>query len=103
VQILKPPAMVNPGVYPKPIPRGGMGKPVNQKRILRPFPNHDDGHRGPTRHEKTPHDYVYGSEWLCADDGKAGCCRRTRHRGIGLPLTTGKAEAGTLPSVVEGL
>jgi hypothetical protein len=25
------------------------------------------------------------------------------HRGIGLPLITGKAEAGTLPSAVEGL
>jgi hypothetical protein len=25
------------------------------------------------------------------------------HRGIGLPLTTGKAEAGCLPSVVEGM
>jgi hypothetical protein len=30
VQILKQVAMVNPGVYPKPIPFGGMGKPVNQ-------------------------------------------------------------------------
>jgi hypothetical protein len=28
--ILKPPAMVTPGVYPKPIPLSGMGKPVNQ-------------------------------------------------------------------------
>ena len=27
VQILKLPAMVNPGVYPKPIPFDGMGKP----------------------------------------------------------------------------
>jgi hypothetical protein len=30
VQILKAPAMANPGIYPKPIPFGGMGKPVNQ-------------------------------------------------------------------------
>jgi hypothetical protein len=30
VEVLKPPAMINPGVYPEPIPFGGMGKPVNQ-------------------------------------------------------------------------
>jgi hypothetical protein len=29
-QILKLPAMINPGVNSKPIPFGGMGKPVNQ-------------------------------------------------------------------------
>ena len=37
-QILKPPAMVDPGVYPKPIPFGGMGKPVNQNGFSDPFP-----------------------------------------------------------------
>jgi predicted extracellular nuclease len=37
-QILKPPAMVNPGVYPKPIPFGGMGKPVNQNGYSDHFP-----------------------------------------------------------------
>jgi endonuclease/exonuclease/phosphatase family metal-dependent hydrolase len=37
-QILKPPAMVNPGVYPKPIPFGGMGKPVNQNGFSDHFP-----------------------------------------------------------------
>jgi hypothetical protein len=30
VKIFKLSAMVNPGVYPKPIPFGGMGKPVNR-------------------------------------------------------------------------
>jgi hypothetical protein len=30
VQIFKLPAMVNPGATQKPIPFGGMGKPVNQ-------------------------------------------------------------------------
>jgi hypothetical protein len=38
VQILKPPAMVAPGVYPKPIPFGGMGKPVNQNGFSDHFP-----------------------------------------------------------------
>ena len=38
VQILKPPAMVTPGVYPKPIPFGGMGKPVNQNGFSDHFP-----------------------------------------------------------------
>jgi hypothetical protein len=38
VQILKPPAMVNPGVYSKPIPFGGMGKPVNQNGFTDHFP-----------------------------------------------------------------
>jgi len=47
-----------------------------------------------------PH-YAYGSDLL--SERRAACCRQIRHRGIGLPLTTGKAEAGTLPSVVEGL
>ena len=37
-QILKPPAMVTPGVYPKPIPYGGMGKPVNQNGFSDHFP-----------------------------------------------------------------
>jgi hypothetical protein len=37
-QILKLPTMVNPGVYPKPIPFGGMGKPVNQNG----FSDHHD-------------------------------------------------------------
>jgi Endonuclease/Exonuclease/phosphatase family len=37
-QILKPPAMVNPGVYPKPIPFGGMGKPINQDGFSDHFP-----------------------------------------------------------------
>ena len=44
-RILKPPAMVNPGVYPKPIPFGGMGKPVNQNGFS-DHPNHDQSHRG---------------------------------------------------------
>jgi hypothetical protein len=38
VQILKPPAMVNPGAYPKPIPFGGMGKPLNQNGFSDHFP-----------------------------------------------------------------
>ena len=38
VQILKLPAMANPGVYPKPIPFGGMGKPVNQNGFSDHFP-----------------------------------------------------------------
>jgi hypothetical protein len=38
VQILKPPAMINPGVYPKPIPFGGMGKPINQNGFSDHFP-----------------------------------------------------------------
>ena len=38
VQIFKPPSMVNPGVYPKPIPFGGMGKPVNQNEFSDHFP-----------------------------------------------------------------
>jgi hypothetical protein len=38
VQILKPPAMVNPGVYPKPIPFGGMADPVNQNGFSDHFP-----------------------------------------------------------------
>ena len=38
VQILKLPAMVNPDVYPKPIPFGGMGKPVNQDGFSDDFP-----------------------------------------------------------------
>jgi hypothetical protein len=38
VQIFKPPVMVNPSVYPMPIPFGGMGDPATQKRILRPLP-----------------------------------------------------------------
>ena len=37
-QILKPPAMVTPGDYPKPIPFGGMGKPVNQNGFSDHFP-----------------------------------------------------------------
>ena len=43
--ILKPPEMVDGGAYAKPIPFGGMGKPVNLDRLLRPFPNHHDGDR----------------------------------------------------------
>jgi Endonuclease/Exonuclease/phosphatase family len=38
VQILKPPAMVNPGIYPKPIPFGGMADPVNQNGFSDHFP-----------------------------------------------------------------
>jgi hypothetical protein len=38
VQIFKPPAMVNPGVYRKPIPFGGMDKPVNQNGFSDHFP-----------------------------------------------------------------
>jgi hypothetical protein len=38
VQILKPPAMINPGVYTKPIPFGGVGKPVNQNEFSDHFP-----------------------------------------------------------------
>jgi hypothetical protein len=37
-QILKPPAMVDPGDYPKPIPYGGMGDPVNQNGFSDHFP-----------------------------------------------------------------
>jgi hypothetical protein len=37
-QILKPPAMVDPGLYPKPIPCGGMGDPVNQNGFSDHFP-----------------------------------------------------------------
>jgi hypothetical protein len=37
-QILKPPAMVDPGLYPKPIAFGGMGKPVNQNGFSDHFP-----------------------------------------------------------------
>jgi hypothetical protein len=36
VPIFRLPAMANPGVYPKPMPFGGMGKPVNQNG----FSNH---------------------------------------------------------------
>lgn len=32
------PAMVNPRVFPKPIPFGGKGKPVNQNRFSDHFP-----------------------------------------------------------------
>jgi hypothetical protein len=38
VQILKPPAMVSPGVYKKPIPFGGMGAQVNQNGFSDHFP-----------------------------------------------------------------
>ena len=38
MQILKLPAMVNPDVYPKPIPFGGMGMPVNQDGFSDDFP-----------------------------------------------------------------
>ena len=37
-QILEPPAMVDPGLYPKPIPLGGMGDPVNQNGFSDHFP-----------------------------------------------------------------
>jgi endonuclease/exonuclease/phosphatase family metal-dependent hydrolase len=37
-QILKVPAMVDKGAYPKPIPFGGMGKPVNQNGFSDHFP-----------------------------------------------------------------
>jgi hypothetical protein len=37
-QIFKLPTMINPGVYPKPIPFGGMGKPVNQNGFSDHFP-----------------------------------------------------------------
>lgn len=37
-QILKESVMVNPGLYPKPIPFGGMGKPVNQEGFSDHFP-----------------------------------------------------------------
>lgn len=36
--ILKPPAMVDPGTYKKPIPFGGMGKPINQDGFSDHFP-----------------------------------------------------------------
>jgi hypothetical protein len=36
--ILKLPAMVNPGVYSKPVPFGGMGKQVNQNGFSDHFP-----------------------------------------------------------------
>lgn len=32
-RIFKPPAMVNPGIYLKPIPFGGMGDPVNGRTM----------------------------------------------------------------------
>ena len=38
VQILKPPTMVNAGVYEKPIPFGGMGNPVNEDGFSDHFP-----------------------------------------------------------------
>jgi hypothetical protein len=38
VQIFRLPAMVNPGTYPKPIPFGGMGKPVNENGFSDHFP-----------------------------------------------------------------
>lgn len=38
VQTFRVPAMVNPGVYPKPIPFGRMGKPVNQNGFSDHFP-----------------------------------------------------------------
>jgi hypothetical protein len=38
-QILKQPSMVNPGVYQKPIPFGGIGKPVNQNRFAATSPS----------------------------------------------------------------
>ena len=38
VQILRPPATVNLGIYPMPIPFGGMGKPVNQNGFSDHFP-----------------------------------------------------------------
>jgi hypothetical protein len=38
VQVFKLPAMVNPGIYPKPIPFGGMGKPVSQNGFSDHFP-----------------------------------------------------------------
>jgi hypothetical protein len=38
VQIFKLPAMVNTGFYPKPVPFGGMGKPVNQNVFSDHFP-----------------------------------------------------------------
>ena len=37
-QILKPPAMIDPGHYPKPIPYGGMRDPVNQNGFSDHFP-----------------------------------------------------------------
>jgi len=37
-QILIPPTTVDPGVYPKPIPFGGMGNPVNQNGFSNHFP-----------------------------------------------------------------
>ena len=37
-QILKPPAMVNTGIYKKPVSFGGMGKPVNQDGFSDHFP-----------------------------------------------------------------
>jgi predicted extracellular nuclease len=38
VQILKPPAMVDKGVYKKPVPFGGMGGPVNRDGFSDHFP-----------------------------------------------------------------
>jgi hypothetical protein len=38
VHILKLRAMVSPGVYSKPIPLGGVGKPVNQNGFSDHFP-----------------------------------------------------------------
>jgi hypothetical protein len=37
-EIFKPPALVNPSVYPKPIPFGGMGESVNQNGFSEHFP-----------------------------------------------------------------
>ncbi|HKN42520.1 MAG TPA: hypothetical protein VJW23_01255 [Propionibacteriaceae bacterium] len=38
VQIFKTSAMINPGVYSKPIPFDGMGKPVNENGFSDHFP-----------------------------------------------------------------
>jgi hypothetical protein len=45
VEIFKHPPMVNTGTYPKPIPFGGMGKPRQSDRLLRPLSDHHDRHR----------------------------------------------------------
>jgi hypothetical protein len=46
VEIFKLPAMVNPGVYPKPNPIRRHGQAGQSERILRSVPNHHDSHRG---------------------------------------------------------
>jgi hypothetical protein len=38
VQIFATPAMSNPGLYPTPMPFGGMGRPINENGFFDHFP-----------------------------------------------------------------